>query len=154
MRAHHVNTDTARTVPSTQETLPQWDPYQVLSVATHQYAGFPRASSSKEPTCQCRSHRRRRFHPWVGKGPWGRRWQPAPVLLPGESHGQRSLEGCSPWGRKESVVTEVTWQAHVRALAYFRYPQDNSAWGEFPISTSVSGQVSISDTTKINIIRF
>ena len=32
--------------------------------------------------------------------PWGRAWQPTPVLLPGESHGQRSLVGYSPWGRK------------------------------------------------------
>jgi len=31
--------------------------------------------------------------------PWRRQWQPTPVLLPGKSHGQRSLVGCSPWGR-------------------------------------------------------
>ena len=31
--------------------------------------------------------------------PWRRQWHPTPVLLPGESHGQRSLVGCSPWGR-------------------------------------------------------
>ena len=35
-----------------------------------------------------------------------RRWQPTPVLLPGKSHGWRSLVGCSPWGRYESDVTE------------------------------------------------
>ena len=35
-----------------------------------------------------------------------RRWQPTPVLLPGKTHGWRSLEGCSPWGRKESDTTE------------------------------------------------
>ena len=38
--------------------------------------------------------------------PWKRKWQPTPALLPGESHGQRSLEGCSPKGRKESDTTE------------------------------------------------
>ena len=37
---------------------------------------------------------------------WRRQWQPTPVLLPGESHGQRSLVGCSPWGREESETTE------------------------------------------------
>ena len=37
---------------------------------------------------------------------WRRRWHPTPVLLPGKSHGQRSLVGCSPWGRKESDMTE------------------------------------------------
>ena len=36
----------------------------------------------------------------------GRQWQPTPVPLPGESHGQRSLVGSSPWGRKESDTTE------------------------------------------------
>ena len=35
-----------------------------------------------------------------------RKWQPTPVLLPGKSHGQRSLVDCSPWGRKESDTTE------------------------------------------------
>ena len=35
-----------------------------------------------------------------------RQWHPIPVLLPGESHGQRSLEGCSPWGRWGSDTTE------------------------------------------------
>ena len=34
-----------------------------------------------------------RFHPWVGKIPWKRSWQPIPVFLPGEFHGQRSLAG-------------------------------------------------------------
>ena len=37
---------------------------------------------------------------------WRRQWQPTPVLLPGKSHGQRSLVGCSPWGREESDTTE------------------------------------------------
>ena len=37
---------------------------------------------------------------------WRRQWHPAPVLLPGKSHGQRSLVGCSPWGREESDTTE------------------------------------------------
>ena len=37
---------------------------------------------------------------------WRRRWHPTPVLLPGKSHGWRSLVGCSPWGRWESDMTE------------------------------------------------
>ena len=40
---------------------------------------------------------------------WRRKWQPTPVFLPGESHGQRSLVGCSPWSRTESDTTEATW---------------------------------------------
>ena len=37
---------------------------------------------------------------------WRRQWHPTPVLLPGKSNGQRSLVGCSPWGHKESDMTE------------------------------------------------
>ena len=37
---------------------------------------------------------------------WRRQWHPTPVFLPGMSHGQRSLVGCSPWGREESDMTE------------------------------------------------
>ena len=49
--------------------------------------GFLGSASGKEPTCQCRRCKRRRFHPWIGKIPWGRAWQTAPVFLPRESHG-------------------------------------------------------------------
>ena len=38
------------------------------------------------------------FGPWAGKIPGSSKWQPTPVLLPGKSHGQRSLAGCSPGG--------------------------------------------------------
>ena len=63
-------------------------------------------NSSKESTCQSRRCKRRGFDPWVGKIPCRRAWQPTPVSLPGESHGQRSLEGYSPWGHRESAMTE------------------------------------------------
>ena len=47
------------------------------------------------------------FDPWVRKILWRREWQPTPVSLPGEFHGQRkSLAGYSPWCRKESDTTE------------------------------------------------
>ena len=45
-------------------------------------------------------------NPWVAKILWRRAWQPTPVFLPGEFHGQRSLVGYSPWGQKESDMTE------------------------------------------------
>ena len=54
----------------------------------------------------CLRCRRPGFDPWVGKIPWRRKWQPTPVLLPGKSHGQRSLVGYSPWGHEESDTTE------------------------------------------------
>ena len=48
------------------------------------------------------------FDPWVKKIPWKRAWQCTPVILPGESHGQRSLKGSGPWGWKDSDMTGVT----------------------------------------------
>ena len=45
---------------------------------------------------------------------WRRQWHPTPVLLPGEFHGQRSLEGYSPWGHKESDMTEWLTHTHIR----------------------------------------
>ena len=50
--------------------------------------------------------KRRRFNPWVRKIAWRRKWQPTPVFLPGESHGQRSLVAFSLWGCKELDMTE------------------------------------------------
>ena len=56
----------------------------------------------KKKSChQCRRCRRWEFNPWVGKGTHF-------IFLPGESHGQRSLLGYSPWDHKESDTTEVT----------------------------------------------
>ena len=49
---------------------------------------------------------RREFNPYVRKIPWNRKRQPSPVFLPGKFQGQRSLEGYSSWGRKESDMTE------------------------------------------------
>ena len=43
--------------------------------------------------------------PGSGRSPGEEKWQPIPVLLPGESHGGRSLVGYSPWGPKESDMT-------------------------------------------------
>ena len=62
----------------------------------------------------CLQCRRPGFDPWVWKIPWRREWLPTPVFLPGESHGQRSLVGCSPWGHKEMDTTE--WPTHVTHL--------------------------------------
>ena len=44
--------------------------------------------------------------PGSRRPPWRRKRQPTPVFLPGVSHGWRSLVGYSPWGRKESDMTE------------------------------------------------
>ena len=70
--------------------------------------GFPGGASGKEPTCQCRRLKRCGFNPCVRKIHW-RKWQPTPVFLPVESHGQKSLVGYSPWSREESDMTEAIW---------------------------------------------
>ena len=58
---------------------------------------FPDGSVVKNPPANggdgCR---KREFNPWVRTIPWRRKWQPIPVFLPGESHGQRSPAGYSP----------------------------------------------------------
>ena len=55
---------------------------------------------------------RHRFDPWIGKIPWKRAQQLIPVFLPGESRGETSLAGYSPYGPKELDTTEVTAQIH------------------------------------------
>ena len=51
--------------------------------------------------------------PWVRKSPGRRAWQPTSVLLPGESHAQRSFTGYSWWGSKEPDTTKATEHAHM-----------------------------------------
>ena len=58
------------------------------------------------------------FSPWVRKIPWGREWQATPVFLPGEFQGLRSLVGCSPWGCKESEMTE--WLSFILICKYVK----------------------------------
>ena len=80
--------------------------------------GFLGSTRGKEPSCWCRGQKRHGFDPWVGKIPWRRAWQPTLLFLPGESHGERSLVGYGPWGRKESDTTEVT--EHAYTLIYIQ----------------------------------
>ena len=61
---------------------------------------YPMWHSGKESACQCRRYKRCGFNPWVRKIPWRRKRQPSSVLLPGKSHGQKSLAGYSPWGHR------------------------------------------------------
>ena len=83
--------------------------------------GLPRWRSGKESACQCRRHKRRGFNPWVRMLPWRRKWQPTPVFLPGKFHGQRSLAGYSPWGRKESDATDHTHAHTTRVNRFTKY---------------------------------
>ena len=71
---------------------------------------------------------RPRFNPQVGKMPWRRERQPAPAFLPREFLGQRSLAGYSPWGRKESEMTEQL-TPHLCSLA-IPLPALLTAWAQ------------------------
>ena len=62
------------------------------------------------PTAECKKQvnfqQGRSFLSFSFEGIWRRQWHPTPVLLPGKSHGQRSLVGCGPWGHEELDTTE------------------------------------------------
>ena len=66
------------------------EPFGVKRVASN-----GKAQWSKNLPANARDVKRHRFDPWVGKIPWRRAWQPTPVFLPGKSHRQRRLAGCS-----------------------------------------------------------
>ena len=78
-------------------------------------------SGVKKSTCHFRRYRRCGFNPWVGKIPWRRKWQPTPVFLPGESHGQRSLAGYSPRGCEGSDTTKHSMQTHMKCMYICTY---------------------------------
>ena len=86
-------------------------PRFIIAAMYMHFQGFPDGASGKEPPCQCRRHQRHRFDPWVREILWRRAWQPTPVFLPEEFHGQRSLESYSPQGGKELDTTEATEHA-------------------------------------------
>ena len=71
---------------------------------------LPGGARGKEPTRQYRRLQKGGFNPWVRKILWRRAQQPTPVFLPGESHGQRTLEGYSPQGHRDLNMSEVTQQ--------------------------------------------
>ena len=66
-------------------------------------AGFPGGSDSEESASYTGDPD---SIPGLGKIPWRKKWQPTPIFLPGEFHGQRSLAGYSSWGHKELETTE------------------------------------------------
>ena len=89
-------------------SVPFWDWTTFHCIYTPHPWGFlcGLCVSGKELPCQCRRCRRRRLDPWIGKIPWSSKWQATPVFLLRKFHGKRSLLGCSPWGHKESDMTE------------------------------------------------
>ena len=75
--------------------------FSTLGISGHA-GGLPRGTAVKNPPAMWRLW----FNPWVGKVPWRKEWLLTPVFLPGESHGQRSLAGCSSWAHTDLDLTE------------------------------------------------
>ena len=83
------------------------------------YQSFLDVTSGKESACQCWRWKRCGFDRGVGMIPCRRAWQPTPLFLPGESHGQRKLMGYSPQGRKDPTTNEETQHAYMHTDIYY-----------------------------------
>ena len=94
-----------------------------LLLLLQKYWGLPRWPSWKRIHLPRRRCKWCGFLPWVEKIPWRQPRPPTPVFLPGESHGQRSLVDCSPWGCKESDMTEsdVARSMHTQRLRWQQF---------------------------------
>ena len=86
----------------------------------------PQIEHGSQPACQGRRHKKC----WLRKIPWRRKWQPTPDLLPGECHGERSLEGYGPQCCKESDTTEVTYHAHI-------FISNSRVWSKSLVTTNL-----------------
>ena len=93
-----------------------WD-FQLISLPI--ILGFPGGSEGKQSACNAGDLG---SITWVGTIPWRRKWQSTPLFLPGESRGQRSLAGYSPWGHKKSDTTEQLSTAPIFLLHFTPRP--------------------------------
>ena len=112
-----------------------WLMYNMMSVSGVQdsdsiflqiilHFGLPWWLSGKESTCNAGDLG---LDPWVGKIPWRNAWQPTPVLLPGESHGPRSLEG--QWSiRSQRIAHDWRDWAHVPTHSILNYYYHGFSW--------------------------
>ena len=115
------------------------DTHSISSLMTKRkpWEGLPWWLSGRESACQCRRHG---FNPLVRKIPWRRKWQGTLVFLPGKSHRQRSLKGCSPWGHKrvahnlatkpqlKGSMTLPEWAWDLDTLMVIVLGEGNSHW--------------------------
>ena len=96
-------------LPSPCRLLPSWPLKHFTAMkyfSLHLLRGFPDGSAGKESTCHTGDTGDVGSIPGVGKIPRIRKWQPTPVFLLGKSQEQRNLVGYSPWGCKESDLTQ------------------------------------------------
>ena len=102
------------------------------------YNRLPRRLHGKESACQYRTCSRHGFSLWVRKLFWRRKWQTTPEFLLKKSHGRRSVVGYSPWGRKETWLSDWAcmhtftcvakkWKKSGRSSVWIHY--DLGLWG-------------------------
>ena len=89
--------------------------------------GFPCSPVSKETACNAGDLG---SIPGWERFPWKRKCQPTPVFLPGESHEQRHFAGYSPWGCKESEMTEQLSLTHTERRTRIRRMGNGGDWRE------------------------
>ena len=89
---------------------PKWEINPKKKIHTHTHIYIMTQLVKNPPTMQ-----KIRIWSVVGKIPWRRKWQPTPVFLSGEFHGQRNLVGYSPWGCRELYVSSLSlpWLIHL-----------------------------------------
>ena len=123
------------------EPVPEWAPpvtWFKFAPSCKQSGTSLVAQMVKRLSTKCR---RPGFDPRVRKIWWRRKWQSTPILLPGKSHGQRSLVGYSPWGHKESDTTE-----RLHFHFHFVYSQSHRAiktW-ELELLVALESEVQVS----------
>ena len=83
-------------IPSCEHLSITW----IFSLPKSQGRGFPGGTVVENPSAKAGDTRDLGLMPGSGRSPWRKKWQPTPVFLPGESHGQKSLAGYSPWVAK------------------------------------------------------
>ena len=110
--------------------------------------------SCKESICQCKRHRV--LIPGLGRFPWGRKWQPTPLFLPGKSHGQRKLMGYSPWYCKGSdTIWWLNNNNNNGRWMWCRHPYIMAALGDSVLAHGGSGlQMPRSQWPKQSFITF
>ena len=110
--AHRVTQSRTRLSDWTELTPSK---YHILWI--HSTEGFSDSLAGKESLCNSGDIKNHRLDPWVGKIPWRRAWQPTPVFLSGESHGQRSLAVCGV-EKSQIQLSDFTFTFHIYIYTY------------------------------------
>ena len=138
--------------PPHSVTVEEVKRYVIQDPALH--GGFPGGSDIKESTCNAGDLD---SIPGLGRSPRGEHGNPLQYSCLENPHGQRSLAGCSPWGRKELDMTELLSTAQIKAaychLAYLIYMQSTSCempgWMKHKLESGLLGEISITSDTQM-----